>query len=51
MLPDTPVRVVRRAPLGGPGVYELRGYQLCLRREDAARVRVRNGDDRHSENA
>ena len=41
MLPNTPVKVLRRAPLGDPVVYELRGYRLCLRRGDAARVRVR----------
>jgi len=37
---DTRVRMLRRAPLGDPTVYELRGYQLCLRRREAARVRV-----------
>lgn len=40
-LPGTHLRVLRRAPLGDPVVYELRGYQVCLRREDAQRVRVR----------
>lgn len=39
-LPGTPVRVVRRAPLGDPTVYELRGYRLCLRRAEGARIRV-----------
>ena len=39
-LPQTPVRALRRAPLGDPVVYELRGYRICLRRSDAARVRV-----------
>ena len=41
LLPATPVKVLRRAPLGDPSVYELRGYRLCLRKGDAARVRVR----------
>jgi ferrous iron transport protein A len=41
LLPGTPVVAVRRAPLGDPTIYELRGYRLCLRRVDAARVRVR----------
>jgi Fe2+ transport system protein FeoA len=31
-LPRTEVRVVRRAPLGDPIEYELRGYRLCMRR-------------------
>ena len=39
--PQTLVRVVRRAPLGDPVVYELRGTRLCLRRSEAHRIRVR----------
>jgi Fe2+ transport system protein FeoA len=41
LVPGTRIRFVRRAPLGDPGVYELRGIQLCLRRSEARRVRVR----------
>lgn len=41
LLPGTTVHVLRRAPLGDPTVYELRGYQLCLRRTEADRVHVR----------
>ena len=40
-VPGTPVLVLRRAPLGDPSVYELRGYQLCLRRSEAERIHVR----------
>jgi ferrous iron transport protein A len=40
-VPGTGVRVVRRAPLGDPVEYELRGYRLCLRRSEALRIRVR----------
>jgi ferrous iron transport protein A len=40
-VPDTEVRVLKRAPLGDPMVYDLRGYQLCLRKTEADRVRVR----------
>ena len=40
-VPGTPVRVVRRAPLGDPTEYELRGYRVCLRRSEGARIRVR----------
>ncbi len=40
LLPGTAVDVVRRAPLGEPTVFELRGYQLCLRRREAALVEV-----------
>jgi Fe2+ transport system protein FeoA len=39
-LPKTPIRVLRRAPLGDPIEYELRGYRLCLRSSEAARIRV-----------
>jgi ferrous iron transport protein A len=41
LLPGTPVRALRHAPLGDPGVYELRGYRLCLRRTETDRVRVK----------
>lgn len=40
-LPGTRVRTLRRAPLGDPRVYELRGVRMCLRRREAAVVRVR----------
>jgi ferrous iron transport protein A len=41
LIRGTAVRVLRRAPLGDPVVYELRGYRLCLRHADAARVQMR----------
>ena len=34
------VEVLRRAPLGDPTVFELHGYQLCLRRSESCRVEV-----------
>ncbi len=40
-LPGTPVALLRRAPLGDPSVYQIRGSQLCLRRSEASRIRVR----------
>jgi ferrous iron transport protein A len=39
-IPGTPVRVVRRAPLGDPVAFELRGSRICLRRSEAARIVV-----------
>jgi ferrous iron transport protein A len=39
-VPGTPVTMVRRAPLGDPIVYELRGYRICLRRSEARNIRV-----------
>ena len=45
LVPGTEVHLVRRAPLGDPSLYELRGYHLCLRKEDADLVQIRlNGD-------
>ena len=40
-LPGTEVQVGRRAPLGDPRVYELRGTRLCLRVREAAAVQAR----------
>lgn len=37
-LPGTPVTAVRRAPLGDPTVFEIRGYQVALRRTESAKV-------------
>lgn len=34
------IEVLRRAPLGDPTVFELCGYQLCLRRTESVRVEV-----------
>jgi ferrous iron transport protein A len=35
-IPGTEVEVMRRAPLGDPIEIDLRGYRICLRREDLA---------------
>jgi Fe2+ transport system protein FeoA len=40
-VPETPITVIRRAPLGDPTEYELRGYRLCLRRSEGNCIRVR----------
>ena len=37
-LPGTQVTVVRRAPLGDPTAYKVRGAMLALRHEDASLV-------------
>lgn len=39
-LPGTPVRVVRRAPLGDPTVYDVRGSHTALRRAESREIRV-----------
>ncbi len=38
--PGTQLRVIRRAPLGDPTSYELRGSRFCLRRAEAERIAV-----------
>ena len=40
LVPQTRISLVRRAPLGDPSLYELCGYQLCLRKTEAERVQV-----------
>ena len=39
--PGTEVRVLRRAPMGDPTAFYLRGSQICLRRTEAKLIRVR----------
>jgi Fe2+ transport system protein FeoA len=39
-VPGTPLEVVRVAPLGDPVEIELRGYRICLRREELLGVCV-----------
>lgn len=48
-LPGTLVRVERRAPMGDPTVYELRGYRLALRRESAEVIDVDRIDVEHAD--
>lgn len=43
-LPGTTLRVIRRAPLGDPTVFELRGYQICLRRAETSLVEIEPGE-------
>lgn len=40
LIPQTVVRVQKVAPLGDPLEIHLRGYELTLRKEDAARIEV-----------
>ena len=38
--PGVEVKVVKMAPLGDPVEIRIRGYELSLRREEAARIEV-----------
>jgi ferrous iron transport protein A len=40
LLPGTPVKVLRVAPLGDPIELELRGYALSIRRAEAVAIEV-----------
>jgi len=48
-LPGTRVTAVRRAPLGDPTAYRVRGAVLALRHEDASRVIAEPIPDLHME--
>jgi Fe2+ transport system protein FeoA len=39
-VPGTRVRALRRAPLGDPVEYEVRGSRICLRASEAGCIRV-----------
>ncbi len=40
LIPKTVVRVQKVAPMGDPIEIHLRGYELTLRKEDAAQIEV-----------
>ncbi len=39
-VPGTPIRAVKRAPMGDPTTFEIRGYQVGLRRSESALIDV-----------
>ena len=40
LIPGTMVQVQKVAPMGGPIEIHLRGYELTIRKEDAAQIEV-----------
>ena len=40
LIPRTKVKMVKIAPMGDPLEIQVRGYELTLRKEDAARITV-----------
>lgn len=44
LIPGTTVSVQKVAPLGDPIQIRIRGYELTLRKEDAAQIEIREGD-------
>jgi Fe2+ transport system protein FeoA len=45
ILPGVTVQMKRTAPMGDPIAFQVRGYQLSLRRSDAGLIRVREISD------
>lgn len=46
LIPGTNVSVRKIAPMGDPIQLRLRGYELTLRKEDAAKIEIREEDIR-----
>ncbi|MCH2172661.1 ferrous iron transport protein A [Myxococcota bacterium] len=40
-VPGSEVRAIRRAPLGDPVEYQVRGTRVCLRKSEASLIRIR----------
>lgn len=43
LIPNTIIKIQKVAPLGDPIQIQLRGYQLTIRREDAAKIQIKKG--------
>ena len=43
--PGSEVQAIRRAPLGDPVEYQVRGTRICLRQTEASLIRIRVLDD------
>lgn len=39
-VPGTPIRAVKRAPMGDPTTFEIRGYQVGLRKSESSLIDV-----------
>lgn len=44
-VPGTPVTAIKRAPMGDPTTFEIRGYQLGLRRSESEAIEVEINDN------
>ncbi len=49
LTPGTEVTLVKTAPMGDPMELRVRGYELTLRKEDAARIGIKNVHDTDTE--
>lgn len=48
--PGATVTALRLAPLGDPVEYSILGYNLCLRRSDAAKIIIEKGSEANERN-
>ena len=48
LTPGTEVTMMKYAPMGDPVEIRLRGYELTLRKDDAARIEIRGVHDAHN---
>ncbi len=47
LTPGVEVTLIKTAPLGNPMEFRLRGYTLTIRKEDAAKIRIKDIHDAH----
>ena len=40
LVKNTPIKIIKIAPMEDPISIEIRGYELCLRKEDAKKIKV-----------
>ena len=39
-VPGTPIKAIKRAPMGDPTTFEIRGYQVGLRRSESSLIDI-----------
>ncbi len=44
LIPKTEVKVIKIAPMGDPMELEIRGYSLSIRKEDAKKIEIKEGE-------
>lgn len=45
IIPKTKVKIQKVAPMGDPIQLLIRGYELTIRKEDAAKIEIKTGED------
>ncbi|MDN5278579.1 MAG: ferrous iron transport protein [Clostridiales bacterium] len=46
-VPGTPIKAIQKAPLGDPTTFQIRGYQLGLRKSEADLINIDVIPDEH----